>query len=63
MDDLINQLSGLGDTAAGIIAATKGQPKPINPVATSNSSLSTYLPWIIGGGLVLLVVAFIVGRK
>jgi hypothetical protein len=60
----ISDLSSLGTTAGGILGALKGKPAAAasKPAAATTSSWTAYLPWIIGGGVVLLIVAVVLGR-
>lgn len=65
---LLSTITGLGDTAARIIGSVRGTgqtaaqtPAPAaRPTTTSGSP--AWLPWAIGGGL-LLVVAVLFMRK
>lgn len=63
LSTFINGLSGVGTTAANAYKLFSGSTSPTAAKpATTTSTLTTYLPWIlIGGGL--LIVLLLVGRR
>lgn len=61
--DLTDYIDSLGGAAGSVLGALNKKPAAAAPAATSSSGLGAYLPWIIGGGLILVVVLFVLGRK
>jgi len=60
LTDYIKGVGTLGTTATGILGALSGKK---TTAATTSSSFTQYLPWIIGGAVLLLILAVVLGRR
>jgi hypothetical protein len=69
LGSLLSSLSGLGTTAANAYAVVAGTPAPqaaapaAPAVAAATSSLTKYLPWVLIGAAVLVVIGFLTRSK
>ena len=65
---LLNSIMGYASQGADIFKNLTGQTKAATPAATpapatTTSSWSTYLPWVVGGLVLVVVLGLVFSRK
>ena len=63
LDSILSGVSRLAGTAGTLYGQVAGRPAAPKPAAAASSGLSKYLPWAIGGAVLLFVLVLVTGRR